>query len=341
MNSLIASSDSQAVSTAQSTDSIEGKIAYGWYHVAFSHELAAGESRAVRYFGEDMVLFRTESGEAKVLEAYCPHLGAHLGYGIHGNAGGGGRIEGETIVCPFHAWKFNGQGECVEVPYAKNMPPKVAGKQCLKAWPTVERNQVIWVWYHPHSIAPLWDVEEIPEASPDNEEWGEPQIYKWTINVHPQEMSENGIDLAHFRYVHQTASFPESEIEFDGINRRSAAYAKMATPRGEVDGGIISWGRGVGQGATRFTGICETVLLGNVTPVEADVCEVNFAFFQQKIDGKTPTGGVSAAIIADICKQLSEDMPIWENKKYQPNPVLCDGDGPIAKFRKWYAQFYV
>ena len=52
------------------------------------------------------------------IDAFCPHLGAHLGYG--------GLVEESTIRCPFHAWRFDGTGACVEVPYvmpAKWYPP--------------------------------------------------------------------------------------------------------------------------------------------------------------------------------------------------------------------------
>ena len=66
-----------------------------------------------------------------------------------------------------------------------------------------------------------------------------------------------------------------------------------------------------------------------------------FSFLQKKVDGKVPSGGVGAAIIADINKQVKEDIPVWENKKYASKPVLCDSDGPIAKFRKHFSSFYV
>ena len=39
-------------------------------------------------------------------------------------------------------------------------------------------------------------------------------------------------------------------------------------------------------------------------------------------------------------QQVGEDIPIWENKLYRDNPVLCDGDGPIAAYRRWCLQFY-
>jgi hypothetical protein len=77
-----------------------------------------------------------------------------------------------------------------------------------------------------------------------------------------------------------------------------------------------------------------------ITPISAESVHVRFAFSQPLKNGEVPKGGVEGAIIKDIIKQIGEDTPIWENKIYRPLPVLCDGDGPIAKFRKWYGQFY-
>ena len=69
-------------------------IPRGWFAVAHSDEIAKGEVQKAHYFGQDLVVFRTESGKAGVFDAYCPHLGAHLGVG--------GKVEGETqiSVCP-------------------------------------------------------------------------------------------------------------------------------------------------------------------------------------------------------------------------------------------------
>ena len=47
-----------------------------------------------------------------------------------------------------------------------------------------------------------------------------------------------------------------------------------------------------------------------------------------------------SAIIDGIANGLYDDIPIWENKRYKENPLLCDGDGPINKFRTWVNQFY-
>ena len=46
------------------------------------------------------------------------------------------------------------------------------------------------------------------------------------------------------------------------------------------------------------------------------------------------------AFMDEVTRQLEQDIPIWENKRYLNPPVLCDGDGPIGLFRKWSKQFY-
>ena len=60
----------------------------GWYTVATSGEVRAGQVLPVKYFGEELILYRTESGEARLTDAYCPHMGAHLG---------SGKVQGENL----------------------------------------------------------------------------------------------------------------------------------------------------------------------------------------------------------------------------------------------------
>jgi phenylpropionate dioxygenase-like ring-hydroxylating dioxygenase large terminal subunit len=315
---------------------------FGWFQVAYSHDLGIAESMPLRYFDTDLVLFRTESGEARVLDAYCPHMGAHLGYGIRDQAGVGSAVVGDSIVCPFHGWAYNGEGQCTDVPYATNLPPRVArGEQVIRPWEVREINQVIFVWYHPEGAAPTFEPEVIEEASPSNEDWGSLKIHSWDIETHMQEIGENAVDPAHFLYVHGTQNIPTPEVmQFDGVVRAGKLVSKMATPRGEITGIIANQSTGPGQATVRFSGICETVLMANLTPVDRENTKAFYAFIQKKVNGEEPVGGVADAIVADIHKQMEEDRIIWARKKYFDKPMLCDNDGPFAKFRKWYAQFY-
>jgi phenylpropionate dioxygenase-like ring-hydroxylating dioxygenase large terminal subunit len=314
-------------------------IPFGWYCVAFSDELKPGEVKPLRYFGRDLVAFRTEAGEAKVLDAFCPHLGAHLGHG--------GKVQGDSIACPFHGWQFNGGGQCTKVPYAKNMPPKVAGgKQALHAYPVVECNQAVFAWYHPYNIEPTFDVEVLPEFS--SADWMVNERRSWTFKSAQQEAGENGVDVAHFIFVHGAQGLPEGKTNWSGPVRRSEF--ELQVPKLQPDGSFDASGattaqhlltvvNGPGQSYNRFTGSVTTLLLGLSTPVEQDLMQLRFLFVQPKEmnDGQAM---LASAAQLEVIRQVEQDIPIWEHKIYLENPTLCDGDGPIHQYRKWFRQFY-
>ena len=153
-------------------------IPFGWYALACSADVAPGDVRPLYYFDQHLVLFRTEDGQAHVTAAFCPHLGAHLGYG--------GRVEGGAIVCPFHGWRFDGQGVCVDVPYARTIPRRAANGPCLYSFPVDERNRMIWAWHHPRRLPPLFTLDDVPEMT--DPDWSEPS----TLRVGGQH-SDSGI----------------------------------------------------------------------------------------------------------------------------------------------------
>ena len=161
----------------------------------WSSELEVAQVKPLSVFGRDLVIFRTESGDAKVLDAYCPHMGAHLGHN--------GVVVGETVKCPFHAWQFDGAGVCTEIPYAKKIPPK--GER-TRAWHVEEKSGLILVWHNIDGNPPSWEVPDIPELS--SEDWSEPVTRQWRIRSHNQEMGENVVDIAHFKYLHGMTQVP-------------------------------------------------------------------------------------------------------------------------------------
>jgi 3-ketosteroid 9alpha-monooxygenase subunit A len=308
-------------------------IPNGWFQVAYDDEVKPGDVLPLRYFGKDLVLFRTASGELGLLDAFCPHLGAHLGHG--------GKIEGESIRCPFHAWQFSSKGECVAVPYAKHLPRK-AGIPC---WTTKVVGGLVMAWHHAEGLAPQWDIpDEIPEwgtrEGQRNEEWTDYERRRWKIRTRNQEMAENAVDSAHFHYVHGTQNMPSSSAEVKEHILRVFSGTGMETPQGHVDGSVESLSYGFGLSLVRFKGIVETILVSSVTPIDGDNVDVRFAFSVKKLGGRSITKGVGAAFIAEVSRQLEQDIPIWENKTQHERPILCDGDGPIALFRRWSKQFY-
>ena len=298
----------------------------GWFLIGYESELEAGAVKPLRYFGKDLVLFRTESGEVALLDAFCPHLGAHLGHG--------GKVKGEEIECPFHAWRFGSDGQCKAVPYAQRLPRKAE----VKKWHVRVVAHMILAWHHPERAEPAWDPPaDVPEH--DNDEWTEWERKEWTIRAINQEMAENAVDSAHFHYLHGTTNIPESEAHVDGPIMTVSSPAGMSTPRGQVPGKIESKNYGFGIGVVRFTGIVETLNIGCTTPIDDETVVLRFNFKVKKMGGMETN--VGKAFIGEVSRQVEQDIPIWENKIQLERPLLCDGDGPIGLFRRWSQQFYV
>ena len=164
-------------------------IPMGWYCIGFSGDVAAGAVRAVRVFGEELALYRTRAGVPRLTTAWCPHLGAHLGHS--------GAVQGETLRCRFHGFRFDGGGRCVATTYGHKPPP--AAK--LRAYPVREHAGLLFAWFHPDGEAPRWDLPAL-----DLEGWSRPRTSLFSLRGHPQETSENSVDLGHFTVVHGFAS---------------------------------------------------------------------------------------------------------------------------------------
>ena len=150
-------------------------------------------------------------------------------------------------------------------------------------------------------------------------------------------MNENAVDQVHFRYVHGTKTIPETEVEVDGHVLACRSRMKMETPRGVIMGGIDTTDHGPAFQTVRLSGIVDTLMMNTSLPIDADTTDVCFAYTVRKGEGAE---GVGAAIIRDLEKQMEEDIPIWEAKKYYERPLLCDGDGPLPVYRRWMRQFF-
>lgn len=302
-------------------------IPNGWFAVEWSKELIAGQVKSIRYFDEELVLFRTRSGEARVLDPFCPHLGAHLGEG--------GRVIGDAIRCPFHGWLFDGQsGRCTSIPYCERVPAKAA----VKAWPVQEKNGMIFVWHHDRGEAPSWDFPLLPEIG--HADWSEPRTFELEVPIHVQDMHENNNDPVHFQFVHGALEPLPSEIayEADGRAYRITSKQQSRTPYGTFETTLVRDSWGIGLSAVRTEGIPGAGLLmfSSTTPITAGRTLSRWLL--------TATNNMVDAAGEDFMNGLTsgvmQDFRIWANKVHRARPVLCEGDGYLAEFRQWVRQFY-
>jgi 3-ketosteroid 9alpha-monooxygenase subunit A len=303
---------------------------FGWYPIAPSTDLAIGEVKPLRYFSQDLAIWRGEDAKVRMVDAYCKHLGAHMGHG--------GKVHGNLLECPFHAWRYDGdEGVVKDIPYSRSIPPQVKRK-CTRTWHMSEANGWVWAWYHPEDAAPMFDVVELPECS--DPDWTDCDVFEWNVYGSIQNMAENGVDIAHFKFIHGTANVPLGDLRWSDWGRGADVNVKMGTPWGEVDGCISYDTVGPGQSWTRFTGISETLALHFITPVELDQVQVRFSFTQPRAQAEGEKAGLARALIRDVCKQFDQDKVVWDRQKYNPQPIICEGDGPISQFRKYYARYY-
>lgn len=301
----------------------------GWFALAWSKELGEGDVKPVQYFGEELVLFRTRSGQARVVDAFCPHLGAHLGHG--------GRVMGETIRCPFHGWQYDGQsGACTTIPYCERIPAKAR----VRAWDVLERNGMIFAWYHAEQKPPEWQMPLMPEIG--HADWSEPRTFELVLPAHVQDTHENNNDPVHFQFVHRSLETPPSSIEYsaDGRHYRivSDFVAQGAWAAYLEKSKLVRDSWGLGLTAVRTEGIPGAGLLmySSTTPIDEKHVHSRWLLTATK----NIVDFFGEEFMTGLTQGVQQDIPIWTNKVHRARPVLCEADNYLAEFRKWARQFY-
>lgn len=294
----------------------------GWYSVARASEIKTGEVQRVYAFERELAVFRTRGGKAAVTDAFCPHLGAHLGVE--------GRVVGETIQCPFHGWRFDTAGQCVDIPYCDEIPSRAS----VRAWTVEEINGDIMVWYHPEEAAPAWEVPLMEEFLSD--EWSEPQTWEFTVPNHVQNIAENACDPVHFQYVHKNPETPNSVVTIDDDGRvlRMQADARQTPHPNTLK--VTMHNPGLAIVRTIYGPDAEMLVYNTAQPTTLNETHLRWTLTVRNeivdLVGDEVMRGIKAGI--------NDDMPIWRHKVYRDKPVFCQADTSLVLFRKWVRQFY-
>ncbi|MBV9582093.1 MAG: Rieske 2Fe-2S domain-containing protein [Chloroflexi bacterium] len=160
-----------------------------WLPALLSEELPEPDCAPIRLklLGEELVAFRTTSGRPAVLDTWCPHRNANLFWG---------RNEQEGLRCVYHGWKFDADGNCLDMP---NEPPrsKFAEKIKQPAYRAVEKAGVIWVYMGPPELQPQLPELEwtlVPDANRNVSK--RMQACNWLQNL------EGEVDSSHANFLH-------------------------------------------------------------------------------------------------------------------------------------------
>ena len=320
----------------------------GWYFVASRQALLKSKLIRKTWMGEEVIAWIDEKGGVCVADAYCPHLGADLG------PVAGGRVCEGRLICPFHGYEFDTTGQCVATPYAD--PPKTAK---LRVFDTQEVCGLIFAWWGIEGRKPQWSL---PEDSLDQTGWSDLNIKTLRFPGHPQDTTENSVDLGHLRYVHgydnvsraDKLSVDGPRIESNFVFRRPRTIAKIAKLTFDVSARTSIFGLGYSFVDIRENSIGMDMRLWVLaTPVDGTLIDLTLASQVREIRkpkrwiaglGFLPTKWRAPIMNSFTAKQqledVEQDVVIWENKQYRSRPRLCRSDGEIMPFRYWCAQFY-
>lgn len=322
------------------------RFARGWHCLGLAETFRDGQPHGVPAFGGKLVVWQGADGQLKALDSYCRHMGGDLSQG---------EVQGDNVACPFHGWRWGGDGKCAQIPYARRIPPRAR----TKTWPVLERNGQLFVWHDPEGSAPTDEVT-IPEfegyAAGEWTDWTWNQIL--VENSHSREIIDNMVDMAHFYYIHKgLPTYFKNVFEgplctqyYAGTSHEHAAtgapietgnYEGQVTKSEATYFGpsyLVDWLED-NYGEMTFN----SILITTHYPVTDTSFMLQYGMVVKRIPGfdDQTMDKVARKMTRLIGEGFLADVKIWQHKARIENPLLCEDDGPVYQLRRWYEQFYV
>lgn len=295
-----------------------------WYPVALSREVGRGQVIGRDVMDGRVAIFRTESGEASVLGAYCSHFGADLSKG---------KVVGERLQCPFHHWQYGTQGACENLPSGDRIP---TGARQFR-FPTLERMGVIWIF---NGEEPLYDF---PMLDASEEDYDLVSYRLRDLGTDIQTFMCNTLDFQHFRVVHglrlENNQDPEAQFE-----PHCVSFAiRMSPPEGyALDYRLAIHGtnwfalRGTANGREVKGAMAGCPLPGNR-------CRMFIFTATPKGDGSAEAQRQIETFLTTVSrlrdKIITEDWPILNSIGHPRNTLLTKSDRHLGRFLVYLRRF--
>jgi len=323
------------------TGTLPDRYARGWHCLGPVKDFQDGKPHSIHAFGAKLVVFADSQGELHVLDAYCRHMGGDLSRG---------EIKGDAVACPFHDWRWGGDGRCKLVPYSKRTP-RVARTQ---SFPTDVRGGLLFMYNDPEGNPPPDEVRipEIPEWS--SGEWTDWRWNSMVIDSNCRDIIDNVTDFAHFFYIHYGLPTSFKNV-FEG---HIASQYLHNVGRSDVPGLGTSYGGSELDSEASYFGPsfminwlhnsyggfkAESILINCHYPISQDQFQLMWGVIVQKPKGldDATTEKIADAMTDGVSKGFLQDVEIWTHKSRIENPLLVEEDGAVYQLRRWYSQFYV
>jgi 3-ketosteroid 9alpha-hydroxylase-like protein len=204
-----------------------------------------------------------------------------------------------------------------------------------------EVNGLVLAWHGGRD--PSWEVPRL-----DGDGWTPVRCRRYVLRDHPQETTENSVDLGHFAIVHGYRNVRMlREAVTEGPYLSTAFFAEQPLPS------PLPWRSIAFEFETRIYGLGYSLVDVRVT---RPAVEARLWVLPTPIDERRLTLLLAASVrgrnqpfvnrvltqlvLSGFAHSARADFPIWENKQYRERPALALGDGPIGIYRRWARQFY-
>lgn len=213
--------------TQTAADTPMGKLLRSfWQPVAVADSVAAGKARALRVLSEDLTLYRGENGAPYLVGARCAHRCTVLQTGW---------VEDDQIRCMYHGWRYDGTGQCTEMPAERNARPDLVK---IVGYPVYEYAGLLFAYMGAQPAPPF----ELPrkQVLEDPTRLRCVRYQEWDYNFF--QGTENSLDATHVSYVHVwgkisrfgdeiTTALPELSYEETSAGIRQTAYRSATNVR--------------------------------------------------------------------------------------------------------------
>lgn len=301
---------SDTMSRADDLTAADTGFHQSWYPLALASEVTTTAPFGVDFLGTRVVVYRGGDGRPVVQGAYCPHLGADLSLGA--------MVEG-ALRCPFHHWRFGGDGRCVHIPAGDKIPPGAL----LPLYASAEAWGLIWAF---NGETPLFPPPRMPDAQ-EGALVLEAQLYG-PRPIDPWMATSNGVDFQHLRALHGLETEAPDAVEAGPYSIEfeveTASYAQHGLITGTNcfaqhlrRGNDQMWMLFAGRSVARGRSMAYTVV------------------------GVAPGPGAAqrlAGTKAMMTRLLDEDAPILNTMRFRKGTLVAS-DRFLARFLKYVADF--
>jgi 5,5'-dehydrodivanillate O-demethylase len=163
-----------------------GEMLRRYWHPVGCSEKVTRKPQRIKVLGEELVLYRGKSGTPVLMQLRCAHRSLALDYG---------RVEGDSLRCPYHGWLYDKTGQCLAQP-AEPEGSSFKDKIRLKAYPIQEVSGLVFAYLGPlpAPLLPLYDVLRLEEGAKAL------QLRQFTANWFNH--VENSVDVSHLAWLH-------------------------------------------------------------------------------------------------------------------------------------------